>query len=47
MNPAPDGRKSILDLHPAQVLWMEKVEHSWELVAGERHIVAVEVEPGR
>lgn len=40
---APDGKSSILDLHPAQALWMENVEHSWELLAGEVHLVAVEV----
>ena len=40
---APDGKTSILDLHPAQALWMENVEHSWELLAGQVHLVAVEV----
>ena len=25
----PDGKISIFDLHPGQVLWMENVEHSW------------------
>jgi quercetin dioxygenase-like cupin family protein len=39
----PDGKSSIFDLHPAQVLWMENVEHSWELLAGQVHLVAVEV----
>ena len=43
----PDGKSSILDLHPAQVLWMENVEHSWELLAGQVHLVAVEVKAGR
>lgn len=43
----PDGKSSILDLHPAQVLWLENVEHSWELLAGQVHLVAVEVKAGR
>ena len=38
----PDGKSSIFDLHPGQVIWMENVEHSWELLAGEVHLVAVE-----
>jgi quercetin dioxygenase-like cupin family protein len=43
---APDGKSSIFDLHPGQVIWMEHVEHSWELLAGEVHIVAVEPKGG-
>lgn len=43
----PDGKSSILDLNPAQVLWFENVEHSWELLAGQVHVVAVEIKPGR
>jgi len=39
----PDGKSSIFDINPAQVLWMENVEHSWELLAGQVHLVAVEV----
>jgi hypothetical protein len=39
----PDGKSSILDLRPGQVLWLENPEHSWELLAGELHVVAVEV----
>jgi hypothetical protein len=38
----PDGKKSILDLHPGQVLWLENAEHAWEVLAGELHVVAVE-----
>jgi quercetin dioxygenase-like cupin family protein len=38
----PDGKTSIFDLHPGQVIWMENVEHSWELLAGEVHLIAVE-----
>ena len=43
----PDGKSSIFDLNPAQVLWLENVEHSWELLAGQVHLVAIEVKPGR
>jgi quercetin dioxygenase-like cupin family protein len=43
----PDGKSSIFDLNPAQVLWMENVQHSWELLAGQVHLVAVEVKAGR
>lgn len=38
-----DGKKVIFDLKPGQVLWMEDVEHSWELIAGQGHVIAVEV----
>lgn len=44
---APDGSKSIFDLNPAQVLWFENVEHSWELLAGQVHVIAVEVKAAR
>ena len=40
---SPDGTKQILDLRPGMVLWLDGVEHSWELLAGEIHVVAVEV----
>ncbi|MGH9862784.1 MAG: hypothetical protein ACRD35_05100 [Candidatus Acidiferrales bacterium] len=39
----PDGSKQILDLRPGQVMWMENAEHSWELLAGNLHVIAVEV----
>ncbi|MGH9803816.1 MAG: hypothetical protein ACRD4D_01490 [Candidatus Acidiferrales bacterium] len=39
----PGGEKQILDLRPGTVLWLENAEHSWELLAGELHVVAVEV----
>jgi hypothetical protein len=39
---APDGKTSIFDVNPAQVLWFENVQHSWEVLAGQVHIVAVE-----
>lgn len=43
----PDGKAAILDLHPAQVLWLENVEHSWEVLEGQIHVVAVEPKPTR
>lgn len=39
----PDGQTPILDLRPGAVLWLDGVEHSWELLAGNLHVVAVEV----
>jgi quercetin dioxygenase-like cupin family protein len=39
----PEGKSTILDLRPGQVLWLENVQHSWELLSGDLHIVAVEV----
>lgn len=39
----PDGKTQILDLRPGQVLWLDNPEHSWELQAGELHVIAVEV----
>jgi len=39
----PDGSQSIVDLRPGQVLWVDGVEHSWELLAGNLHVVGVEV----
>ncbi len=41
---APDGTKQIVDLRPGMVVWRDSsIEHSWELLAGEIHVVAVEV----
>ena len=38
-----DGTKLFLDLSPGQAFWLDATEHSWELLAGEVNIVAVEV----
>jgi hypothetical protein len=43
----PDGSSSILDLHPAQALWLENVEHSWEILSGPLHAFGVEVKAAR
>ena len=39
----PDRTTQILDLRPGMVLWLDGVEHSWELLAGEAHVIGVEV----
>ena len=39
----PDGSQPIVDLRPGQVLWLDGVEHSWELLAGNLHVIGVEV----
>jgi hypothetical protein len=38
-----DGKSVIFDTYPGQVMWMENVEHSWEILSGEVHVIAVEV----
>ena len=43
----PGGEQQILDLRPGTVIWLENPEHSWELLAGELHVVAVEVKSAR
>lgn len=40
----PDGQKVLHDWHPGLVMWMgEGMEHSWESLAGEAHVIAIEV----
>lgn len=39
----PDQDPFILDLHPGQVLWLDDPDHAWEILAGQLHVVAVEV----
>ncbi len=40
----PDGSTAILDLLPGQVMWLEEgLEHSWEILSGEPHVIAVEI----
>jgi quercetin dioxygenase-like cupin family protein len=43
----PDGNQFVFDLRPAQVIWMDGVEHTWDLLAGEVHVIAVEVKAAR
>jgi hypothetical protein len=40
---SPEGNRQVVDIRPGTVLWLDGVEHSWELLAGEIHVVAVEV----
>jgi hypothetical protein len=44
---APDGKKSIFDLYPGLVLWVNSTEHAWELISGEVNVVAVEVKAAK
>ena len=39
----PDGKNVIFDTYPGQAMWMENVEHAWEILSGEVHVIAVEV----
>jgi len=38
----PDGKNVILDTYPGQVMWMDGAVHSWEILSGEAHVIAVE-----
>jgi predicted NUDIX family NTP pyrophosphohydrolase len=44
---APDGTSMIFDLHPGQVFWSDGSEHAWEILAGQVHVIAVEVRAAR
>jgi quercetin dioxygenase-like cupin family protein len=39
----PDGEEMIFDLRPGQVLWLDNPEHAWEMLAGQLHVIGVEV----
>ena len=40
----PKGANSFFDLTPGQVLWLgEGGEHSWQMAAGQLHIIGVEI----
>jgi hypothetical protein len=40
----PDGSTQIVDLNPGTVVWQDDAfDHSWELLAGEVHVMLVEV----
>ena len=43
----PDGKKQIFDLRPGAVMWIPGLEHSWEVLAGEVNVVAVEVKAAK
>jgi beta-alanine degradation protein BauB len=38
-----DGNSMIVDLHPGQVIWLDPGAHSWEVLAGQHRVIAVEV----
>lgn len=42
-----DGAQQILDLAPGAALWIDGAQHSWELLAGELNVVAVEVKAAK
>ncbi len=40
----PDGKSTIFDIYPGQVLWLaDGMEHSWELIGGNVSVIGVEV----
>jgi hypothetical protein len=40
----PDGKTTIHDFSPGQVLWLPKGgEHAWEALAGSGRVIAIEV----
>ncbi len=41
---SPEGKTQILDFYPGMVFWRESsTEHSWEMLAGDAHVIAIEV----
>lgn len=44
----PDGSEQIADFRPGMVVWREgSLVHSWEVLAGEVNVIAVEVKSAR
>lgn len=41
----PDGKAQIADFNPGMVIWRDATEHSWEMLSGNAHVIAVEVKP--
>jgi quercetin dioxygenase-like cupin family protein len=39
----PDGKPLIADFNPGMVIWRDATEHSWEMLSGNAHVIAVEV----
>jgi len=39
----PDGKPVVADFNPGMVIWRDATEHSWEMLSGSAHVVAVEV----
>ena len=44
---SPDAKSQIIDVRPGTVFWLDGVEHSWELLAGEVNVVGVEVKSAK
>jgi len=42
-----DGESQIVDTRPGMILWLEDAEHTWELLAGNHHFIAIEVKAAR
>jgi hypothetical protein len=41
---SPDGETQMVDLNPGMVVWRDDAfDHAWELLAGEVHVILVEV----
>jgi hypothetical protein len=41
---SPDGKTQIVDLKPGMVVWRDDAfDHAWELLAGDVHVILVEV----
>jgi hypothetical protein len=41
---SPDGTTQIVDLNPGTVVWRDDAfDHAWELLAGEVHVLLIEV----
>ncbi len=44
----PDGKESIFDFSPGQVLWLpDGAAHSWEAIAGSGRVIGIEVKAAR
>lgn len=40
----PDGKSTIFNVHPGQVIWAgDGMEHSWQLLGGEVNVIGVEI----
>ena len=40
---SPEGKTVVADFYPGMVVWLDATEHSWEMLAGDAHVIAVEV----
>jgi hypothetical protein len=42
-----DGQSQIVDTRPGMVFWFDDARHTWELLAGTHHFIAVEVKAAK